>query len=365
MIAVIAVAAAYIGVGLRSASNSLGCDFLAYFTAAQNWLAGRPIYDLAVSATGTCGTYQYPPPFVLVAAPFSLAGFATGTWLWVGFLIGCWAIGTAILPLKILTRWIVLLAGAIGVPLIVGVRIGQVAPILYLVFAYAWRNLDRPLQLGASVAIGALVKLQPALLGVWLLSRRAWRALGVAALVGLTISAAAAVLGLGDWFGLLTLLRSLSDAVTVSANLALGSTLHNLGLDASIAGTIQVINTVAIVLVVVAAGLWLPRTPGFLVAIVCTQLISPILWNHYALLLLLPVAWLLERRQWWAAAIPVAQAWVLVSYMQPWTYTLAFYVTLIAVFVVGWRARTELGTGSSSAAPRSNRVPATAPEPAT
>ena len=361
--AILAVVVAYIAFGLRTASNSLGCDFLAYFNAAQHWLAGQPIYDLTVSSTGSCGTYQYPPPFVLVAAPFSLLGFHAGNWLWIAFLLGCWGVGTAILPLRIGTRWTVLLLGAIGWPLIFGVRIGQVAPILYLVFAYAWRNLDRPIPLGASVAIGALVKLQPGLLAVWLFSRRAWSTLVAAAVVGLAITGIAFVLGLRDWLGLLTLLRSLTDAVTVTTNMALGATLHNLGMSASLAGTIQTLNTIAILLVVVTAGLWLPRTPGFLVAIICTQLISPILWSHYALLLLLPVAWLLDRRQWWAAIIPLAEIWILLPFVPNWSYTAAFYFALIAVFVVGWRARSE--EPASAPAERPARTdPGAAVEPA-
>src|SRR4051794_26197453 len=153
-VAILGVIAAYIGFGLRTASSSLGCDFSAYYSAARHWANGQPIYDLATTSTGSCGTYQYPPPFVLVAAPFSLFGFELGNWLWIGFLIGCWAVGTAILPVRPSTRWTILLLGAIGWPLIFGVRIGQVAPILYLAFAYAWRNLDRPIPLGASIAVG-------------------------------------------------------------------------------------------------------------------------------------------------------------------------------------------------------------------
>jgi hypothetical protein len=338
-ISILAVVAVYIGFGLRTASNSLGCDFSAYYGAARHWFDGQPIYDLATTSTGSCGTYQYPPPFVLAAAPFSLLGFDLGNWLWIGFLIGCWGIGTALLPLKLSTRWTVLLLGAIGWPLIFGVRIGQVAPILYLVFAYAWRNLDRPIPLGASIAIGGLVKLQPGLVAVWLLARHEWQALAAAVVVGLAGVAIAFVAGLRDWVGMLTLLRSLTDAVTVSTNMALGATLHNLGLNAALAGTIQTINTVAVLGLVVIAGLRLPRVPGFLIAIVATQLISPILWSHYALLLLLPVGWLLDRRQWWAAIIPVAEAWILLPFMPNWSYTAAFYLVFAVLFAVGWQER--------------------------
>ena len=36
-----------------------------------------------------------------------------------------------------------------------------------------------------------------------------------------------------------------------------------------------------------------------------SQLLSPVLWDHYAMLLLLPVAWLIDRGQWWAVRVPL------------------------------------------------------------
>jgi hypothetical protein len=349
--AILAVVGAYMAFGLMTASTTLGCDFLAYFNASVHWVQHAPIYDLTVASTGTCGTYQYPPTFVLLAAPFSVFGFDVGNWLWIAALIAAWAIGTALLPVRPTTRWMVLLLGAIGWPLIFGVRIGQVTPFLYLVFAVAWRNLDRPPALGVSIAIGALLKLQPGILGLWLLVNREWRAIGYAVVTGAIVVAAAAVVGLWDWVGFFTLLRSLTNAVTVDTNMALGATLHSLGLDAGVAGTIQTVNTVAILGLVVAAGLWLPRTPAFLIAVLASQLISPIVWSHYALLLLLPVAWLLDRRQWWAAVIPAVHIWILLPFVPNWTYAAAFYGTLIALWVVGWQSRRD--------------APPDSPEPAT
>ena len=45
----------------------------------------------------------------------------------------------------------------------------------------------------------------------------------------------------------------------------------------------------------VFAALRRPPVASYLVAVVASQLLSPILWDHYAMLLLLPVAWLLDR----------------------------------------------------------------------
>jgi hypothetical protein len=358
MASILAVIGAYIVYGLRTASYTLGCDFLAYFNASVHWAQHQSIYDLTTTATGTCGTYQYPPPFVMIAAPFSVFGFDAGNWLWIAFLIGCWAVGTAIIPVREATRWTVLLLGAIGWPLIFGVRIGQVTPLLYLVFAIAWRNLERPVWLGATVAVGAMLKLQPGLLAVWLLARRDWPALIAAAAVGAVIAAVAAVVGLWDWVGFLTLLRSLTNAVDIPVNMAIGATLRSLGLDLDLARTIQTLNTAVILVVVVVAGLRLPKTPGFLVAVIGSQLISPIVWAHYALILLLPVAWLLDRRQWWAAAIPLVHIWLLLGVVPNWTYALAFHATLIGVFVVGWRSRAEPQPAADRrAAPRAVPIP--------
>ena len=360
--AILAVTAAYIAFGLRTASYTLGCDFLAYFNASVHWAQHQPIYDLTTTATGTCGTYQYPPPFVMLAAPFSVFGFDVGNWLWIGFLLVCWAVGTAIIPVSPAARWTVLLLGAIGWPLIFGIRIGQVTPVLYLVFAVGWRNLERPTWLGASVAVGAMLKLQPGLLAVWLLAQREWRALIVAGVVGGSVAAIAAAVGLWDWVGFLTLLRSLTNAVDIPVNMAIGATLRSLGLDLELARTIQTLNTVVIILVVLLAGLRLPKTPGFLVALIGSQLISPIVWAHYALLLLLPVAWLLDRRQWWAVSIPLVHVWLLLGVVPNWTYALAFHATLIGVIVTGWGERPNpRATGDRPAAPET--VPIAGPGP--
>ena len=100
---------------------------------------------------------------------------------------------------------------------------------------------------------------------------------------------------------------------------------------------------VAMVVLVIWAGRRLAPVPGYLLVVTASQIISPIVWSHYALILLLPVAWLLDRRQWWAIAIPLVHAWVLLPFVPNWTYTLAFYLTLVAIVIVGRRAVSPLG----------------------
>jgi hypothetical protein len=142
--------------------------------------------------------------------------------------------------------------------------------------------------------------------------------------------------GLVDWPSFLRIVREISNAMDISVNLSIGATLYQLGIDPGVAGAIQAANTVLLLGLVLWAGRALGSVPGYLVVVTASQIISPIVWSHYALILLLPVAWLLDRRQWWTALIPLIHLWVLLPFVPNWTYPLAFYSTLAAVVVVGW-----------------------------
>ena len=90
---------------------------------------------------------------------------------------------------------------------------------------------------------------------------------------------------------------------------------------------------------VVVTALRSPAVASYLVAVIASQLLSPILWDHYALLLLLPVAWLVDRGQAWAVLIALATPWLLVGTVPDAIYPVAFWVTLVAVAVIGARER--------------------------
>ena len=70
MVPVALLVGVYLYYTLSNASYTLGCDYLAYDDAARRWLAGARPYDLSITSTGDCGTYQYPPAFMLLVLPF-------------------------------------------------------------------------------------------------------------------------------------------------------------------------------------------------------------------------------------------------------------------------------------------------------
>jgi len=333
------VAGAYLAFGLATAKQTLGCDFQVYRAAADRFLAGLPIYDTSISSTGSCNLFYYPPSFVALVIPFALLGESLGNAAWIAFLVVCYVVGCAVLPVRREVKLAVFLAGAVSWPFIFGVRIGQVGPILYLLFAVGWRFLERrPVVTGVAVGLGVLVKLQPIVIVGWLVLRRTWSGLFGAAAAGM-VAACLAVVGLGGWVEMANVLRNLDNAITAPTNVSLGAIAYQHGLPLEAASLLGIVGILAVLVLVVVCGLRASTGAGFLVAIVASQVVSPIIWTHYALILLLPVGWLLQRRQWWAALIPVSQAWVLLPFMPIDIYPAGFYLALVAVPLVDWRER--------------------------
>jgi len=332
---------------LALAGTTLGFDFLAYHQAAVRVLAGQPLYDMSYTETGGFGLFYYPPTFAPLVLVFGLLSATTATYAWIGLLVAAFIVGVAILPVSRSVRWWLVLLAGLSFPFVYAVKLGQVGPLLFLTFAIGWRWMDGPLRLGASAAVGAAIKLQPGLILVWALFTGRWRAVvvGAAVLAGLAL-AATLLAGVGAWSDFLTLLRTVSDPITTPHNFTPGAIAYQLGAPAGVASAIQLVSTVATVVMFLLAVRFCADEASYLVAVIVSQLVSPVLWDHYAMLLLLPVAYLLSAGRWWALAIPLVTAWPLVGVTPPLVYPVAFWVTLVAVVVVGRRVRLAGGTGA-------------------
>jgi hypothetical protein len=327
----VALLALTTGAVLASAGATLGFDYQAYAQAAQRLLDGRPLYDPNVDVAGGFAIYLYPPPFALVLVPFTLLPGSLGTWAWLATLMAAFLAGTAILPVRPRVRWAIVFLAALSWPFLYSVKLGQVGPFLYLFFAIGWRSLDRPIPLGLAVAAGALTKVQPALLFTWIALTQRWRAV----FVGLVACGAAALIatlvtGVATWSDYAALLGRVTQPVTTPKNMTLGAVAWRAGASPEAATAIQwaaAAGTLAITLFA-----WVRRDPatGFIVGVVASQVLSPLLWDHYAMLLLLPVALLLDRRQWWAAAIPLA-TWLPIDAVYPFVFALGLLAPIWAI----------------------------------
>ena len=339
VVAVVALIVVVLAAVVSSASaGTLGYDFLAYDIAVRRALGGGSLYDPSLLFMGPSGLYFYPPPFVLLAMPIALLNPAIAAWAWTLTLFAAFVSGVALLPVDRRIRWAILLLGAISWPLVYAIKLGQVGPILFLTFAVGWRWIDRPWRLGGAIAIGTAIKLQPALLFAWALVTGRRRAV-VAGLVLLGILAllATMVAGPSAWLDQATLLARVSRPIDTPHNFTPGAIAFAYGAPEALAWAIQIANWVLVGVILVIATMRCRPAASYLAVVVASQLASPVLWDHYALILLLPVARLLSVGQRWAVLIPLSTSVLLLDLTPAIAYPIAFWVALIAVVREGWR----------------------------
>jgi hypothetical protein len=335
-----------LGLVLASAGKTLGYDYTCYEGAARHLLDGQPIYDNAFSiSVGTCpGTYTYPPAFAVALVPWLLFGGAAAG-LWCVAMAACFVAGAALLPVSRDVRWLVVIVAALDWPLLYAVKLGQVEPLLFLGFAAVWRWMDRPGVVGGVAALGALIKVQPGLLAVWALATRRYRAVVMAVVVGAVAAAAATlVTGFTAWATYVDLLRALGGTLSVAHNFAPGAAAHLAGASDGVATAVQLVSVAVAAAAALAAWRWASPVASLQVTIVVSQLLSAPLRDHYAVLLLLPVAWLVGRGHRWAALIPLI-GWISLfadDTPSTWLATASVPLTFFGVLaVVLWEAQRE------------------------
>ena len=347
--AIVALVVVVAAASLSSASaGKLGFDFLSYDLAVRRFFDGGVLYDQSFDYTGAFGLFYYPPPFVLFAAPLALLDPTLAAWIWTGALVVAFAAGVALMPVDRRTRWLILLLGGISWPMVYAIKLGQVGPILLVTFAIGWRWMDRPWRFGAAAAVGTAIKLQPALLFIWAVvtGRRRAVAAGIAILAVLAV-AATIVAGPNSWVDQATLLARVSRPIDTPHNMTPGRLAFEAGLGQGVAWAIQIANWVLVGGILIVATLRCTPVSSYMAVVIATQLVSPILWDHYALVLLLPVAWLVARGHRWTVIIPLATSIIFVGAIPPIAYPLAYWVTLIVVVREGWTGWGGLNLRSS------------------
>ena len=111
-------------------------------------------------------------------------------------------------------------------------------------------------------------------------------------------------------------------------------------------------NLAAVAAVTLFAILRASSVASYLAVAVASHFISPVLWEHYALVLLLPTAWLLDRGRWWAVLIPLATSNIPTGLPNA-VYPVAFWVALLAVTWEGARERRLAGAAAEDSPGRS------------
>jgi hypothetical protein len=263
-------------------------DLAVFLKAAGSILHGHSPYVYRADET-----YAYPPLVGLLAAPFHALSAGVATLLWT--LLSLAAIGAALWLLG--TRdWRCYALAAVYPITRSAVDLGTIGPFLLLAVAVVWRWRDHVATAGAATGAAVALKLFLWPLAVWLALTRRLRA--AVAAVGFAVAFVVlpwAALGFDGLAGYPGLLRHLADDEATSSYslVAIGVRLH---LPESVATVFSLLVAAAILLAAVRVARDERRGPReqdvatLTLALAAALAASPIVWVHYFLLLLVPLA---------------------------------------------------------------------------
>ena len=317
----------------------VGFDLALLLDGARAVGDGQSPYDPTMLAGGSPSAtelfYSYPPP---VAQAMQLV-----TWLPNGVVLVVWAIGATLglghiageiarrdrqgEPRSTLIGAKAILTAPLFLPFAVAILFGNLDawyPLLYgalVLAAFPTSGRWTWLAAGAAVALVAIAKLHPAVLGLWLLVRVVadrdgpWRTVLLAAVVtGLAILGASVVFGgVQPWLDYVAVIRAGAGAELVDPrNLGPVSLLGQAtGLDAQALRVAQVVVTLTAAVVTVLAA-WRVRDPiaSLAFAFTASLVVLPVTWYHYPVALIpIGLALAITRpatRPWVAVAIILA-----------------------------------------------------------
>lgn len=278
--------------------------------AGRDVLAGVSPYPLPVAEHVDVGNPAvYPALPLVLATPLSLLPFPVAAGLWVALLVGSLALGLRLLGVRD-SRCYFLALGSF--PVLHGVSFGNATPLLFLGVAVAWRYRNRtwPPVFAVAAVVALKLFLWPLLL--WFLAHRRYRAAAAAAgIAAVTTLAAWASIGFHGLLDYPALLSTLTDVYgSSSSSLYAGG----IGLGLSAAGAQVVAIGIGAVLLAggTRAAFRSQSRASFVLFVASALALSPVVWPHYFVLALVPIALLQTRFGLLWTAMP---AYWLVAYL--------------------------------------------------
>ena len=305
-------------------------DFRAIWQAGRDVAHGHNPYPAVASIPSNPAAqhdeFIYPAVVAVAMVPFGLMPFGVAAGLFMTILVV--SVG-AMLRLLGVRDWRCYGVAFASVPVLESLRLGALSPLLALGLAGAWVARDRRWRLPAIVAAVVLAKLFLWPLFVWLLATRRWGAAARAALLTAVVGALGwAVVGVTTLGSYPALLGKMTD-VELRDTVGVAGLLASLGAGAATAHAgIMLAAILGSAGIVAAARRGDGSELAFGVTVLVSLLASPIVWLHYDVLLLVPVAlasrrlsgwWLLPLVLWvapqplsdgstWRIAVPIAVA---------------------------------------------------------
>jgi hypothetical protein len=248
----------------------------------------------------------YPPFIALLAMPFGLLSYGVASVAWTVILMAALALTLWLLDVR---DWRLYGAVFLLPPMIDALMLGQVEILLLLASALVWRYRDRwPV---AGLALGAAMAVKPLMfpLLAWLLITRRVRA-------SLASVAVALALALGSWtvigFAGMRSYPALLQAwnhLYAGCGVSIGALALKLGSGSGLAKALPLVVAAALL----ALAWRLARSSdgdrrAFAAAVGAIVVAAPVVWSHYLVYLIVPLALAAPRLGWrW---LPLALPWV-------------------------------------------------------
>lgn len=265
----------------------------AYLPAAESVLHGHSPYPgLHDPILEDQKGYVYPPQLVLLLLPLTALPVPVASVI----------VAIGLLALLGLTLWILdvrdvrcYAAAYLWVPSVSAVLLGNLSIPLAFAVAVTWHYRDRvwPPAWALGLAVSAKLLMWPML--VWTVATRRLRATAWAVAIGLVATLVAwAAIGFDGLTGYPALLRRLSDIQSERSYSLVG-----MAATAGLGGTAGRVLTLALGAALLVACVLLARRGdeerSFTCAVAATLVLSPIVWLHYLVVLLVPMAILRPR----------------------------------------------------------------------
>lgn len=278
----------------------------AYLSAADAVLDGRSPYPLPDDPVlKEDKAYVYPPQLAIAYTPLAPLPIDVGTGIAVFMTLAALLGALAVVGVRDIRCYAVVLLWS---PAVNALENANVSALLTLGIALAWRYRATvwPLAAVLGLAVSTKVVLWPLL--VWTAVTRRTRATVLAVLVGVGVTLGAwAVIGFAGLTGYPDLVSAISD-IQAERSYSIAGIAASLGLDPLVGRVAMFVIGAALI-----AGCWRYGRSGddrraFTCAIVAGLVFSPIVWQHYLMFLVVPLA--LARPRFSAAWLVPLALWL-------------------------------------------------------
>jgi hypothetical protein len=278
-------------------------DLAAFYEGAARLQDGLPLYETDVDFYAKPIQYIYPPPIALLLQPFH--SYATAWWVWAGVSFISWIAALALLVRELSGElrerippawWPLLLAELIAfTPVLSHFFWGQTQLQLLLLLVISWMLLRRDRDTAAGIVLGVAIaiKIFPLLLFVPLFARQRWRCLIAATLSAAAVLAVSyAIVGWEQAYVFFAdvLPRHGGSVIANSTNHTTIAAMLTNAFGAPALSYYASLLVRALVMAAVLYGAWRMRDAAQAFALGATTLVlvTPVVWEHYFVLIYLP-----------------------------------------------------------------------------